>query len=94
MAWIDRLKAGLEKTAILGPLVDAAGLGMPSLLGYALGRPEGRAQYDRKIPMDRTSPLAALMVPGYLGYSVGRTRGYLEADQANTLKALGINQRY
>lgn len=68
--------ANLRKEAILGPLADASNLGMPSGVGYVLGRQEGREMAEAGVPMDKRNLAAALLVPGALGFRYGKTTGY------------------
>lgn len=66
--------AGHNKTAFIGPGIDMANLGIPSGVGYAIGRQEhfgskADAEADLK---DRYNPVAGLLIPGHTGYHFGR----------------------
>lgn len=71
-------EAGITKEAIIGPLADLNGLGVPSLVGYHLGKSQGSAMARAGDPMDERSMAAAMLVPGALGYRYGKTTGYEE----------------
>lgn len=73
---------GIEKTAIVGPLMDVGNFGIPSAIGYAVGKGEGREMAQAGEKMDKQSILGALMVPGALGYRYGKKRGYRQSQIA------------
>ena len=79
-------KASAEKTALIGPAGDLYGLGIPSAIGYAVGRgsaiySKGQAEAQAKKKwMDNL--LAGLLIPGYTGFHFGKrraSRDYLAA---------------
>ena len=72
----DQVGRMMAKTAIVGPLTDLVNLGIPSMIGYHMGKNEGRLMAANKEPMDDRSIAAALLVPGALGYRYGKEKGY------------------
>jgi len=67
-------KKGKEKTAVVGWLTDASNLGIPSGIGYALGRgdrPESRGEARREAERDYNY-LAGAVIPGYTGWHYGK----------------------
>lgn len=74
--------ASVEKEAIIGPLADISNLGIPSAVGYALGREEGRSMARSGEPMDERSMAAALLVPGALGFRAGKKSAYKSQKKA------------
>ncbi len=71
-------EAGQEmaKVAVIGPLIDAGNLGIPSGIGYAMGNEAGRSKAREGKRLGSRNVPAALLVPGALGYRAGKTRGY------------------
>jgi hypothetical protein len=86
----------MEKEALVGPLLEAANLGLPSGLGYMVGadmRPPGEEAAKRRLK-DRYSITKGLFVPGYTGYRAGKreaAREYL-ADSKSRKKEAGIKR--
>lgn len=77
-------KTGSVKEAMVGPILDIGNLGIPSAIGYALGRGEGMEMARSKVPMDPQSLAAALLLPGALGYRYGKASGYRDARDAKS----------
>lgn len=76
-----RAHVEMTKEAILGPTVDALNLGIPSGVGYVMGRDEGRKMALSGDEMDDQSLLAALLMPGALGFRHGKTTAYKQLKQ-------------
>ena len=58
-----------DKLGFIGPIVEAGNIGIPSLLGYALGKsstPDLEKDVDHKYSIPH-----ALLIPGYTGYHYG-----------------------
>jgi hypothetical protein len=76
-----KFSSGLEKIALIGPVAEAAGLGIPSAIGYHVGRAagfrEGKEESDK--PGATRNILGALLVPGYVGYRMGKRHGHAAA---------------
>ncbi len=72
----------MEKTAFLGPLVDIGNLGIPSAVGYVMGREEGRRMKQSGQKMDDPSLAAQLLVPGSIGYRYGKTTAYEDTPKS------------
>lgn len=77
--------SALEKVAVFGPVGELSGLGVPSALGYALGRsmPIGDINEARSVKSFMSAKkgrgkkfardaLGFLIMPGYTGYRAGR----------------------
>lgn len=79
---------GLEKTAIIGPALDLNGLGIPSLVGYQLGKAHGRAEGSKeKNPPSRAGKLLkGALIPGYIGYRYGKGAGHEAAKKGEKKK--------
>lgn len=76
--------AEAEKTAVVGPLLEAVNLGIPSGIGYAIGanktpvnRDEARRQLDSGYSVGK-----GLLVPGYTGYRAGKNSAAREMLRA------------
>jgi hypothetical protein len=76
--------AEAEKTALVGPLVEALNLGIPSGIGYAVGsgktpvsKDEARRQLDSGYSIGK-----GLLVPGYTGYRAGKNSAAREMLRA------------
>lgn len=72
---------GIEKCAFIGPLLDIMNLGIPSGVGYAIGRtdhPRSKEQAEKYL-RSHPSIAAALLMPGYTGYRIGRKSSAREA---------------
>lgn len=70
---------GFVKTAIIGPVIDIGNLGIPSLVGYSLGKSEALASRDKtekNAPSSASKAIKYLMVPGYTGYRRGIAAGH------------------
>lgn len=73
---------GQEKTAIIGPLADLLGLGIPSLVRHSTGHKDGQKAFNegKKLEGNEGGGIGKLLlVPGQLGYSMGFPRGHGEA---------------
>jgi len=73
---------GMGKNAAIGLLLDVGNLGVPSAIGYHMGKSEGRERaVEGKGPGD-FSYLHSLLVPGYLGYHAGKAEGHRSRSEA------------
>jgi hypothetical protein len=70
--------SALRKKAVIGPLVDIAGFGTPSLVGHAIGRQRGKMDQILGDPEPEHKLLKHLLIPGYTGYNIGRQRSKRE----------------
>lgn len=85
----EKMASVKEKTAIIGPAVDVATLGIPSAVGYVAGRNEGRTMAREGIePQNGIVGDAAkfLLLPGATGYMIGKRSGYNEAKASKHKK--------
>ena len=77
---------GFEKKAVLGPAMDVGMAGMPSMLGYQIGKGHGMTTdpnvLEEAEPSKLKKLLAALLVPGYFGYRQGLLSGASAKDKA------------
>jgi len=73
---MDKAEQIFEKQAITGPLLDIAGLGMPSLAGYFIGRNRGKQVGETGKGQSSTVGAVArmLFIPGAMGYEYGKRR--------------------
>ena len=82
----DNFWDGFEKQAILGPAVDIGSLGIPSMIGYQIGK--GHGMHTDQSVLDEAEPGIAgkvgggLFVPGYLGYRLGLKAGRKAQEKA------------
>jgi hypothetical protein len=69
---------GFEKTALVGPLTDLANLGIPSAIGYHIGRGHGKEEGEKEVnpPSTLNKTVKALLIPGYMGYRIGKHHGH------------------
>lgn len=75
-------KTAMLKKAYFGPTVDLGFLGIPSMVGYQIGKSSGREVYQDGGAAPRykaTSVLGQFFVPGATGYHIGRGKGYRNA---------------
>jgi hypothetical protein len=82
----SKSKEGLKKEALVGIGTDAMSLGIPSAIGYMIGKNTGRgmAEDDEKRPSFGIGSAAALaLIPGASGYMIGKRRGYDSKKKAN-----------
>jgi len=83
----------LQKEALIGPMMELSGLGLPSAAGYAIGRtdrPMGREGAKKRLE-EGYSIGKGLLIPGYTGYRAGKrsaAREYLEAEKEKKSSAL------
>lgn len=73
---MDRAKYVFEKTAIIGPFLDVASAGVPSIAGYFIGRNRGKQVAETGKGKSSTIGTVSriLFVPGAIGYEIGKTR--------------------
>lgn len=83
---VDRVRAALaekaikkqeQKLAVIGPMVELSGVGVPSLVGNVLAHntemsEEQARKYPQKIRMSPADIAGLSLVPGYLGWRLGR----------------------
>ena len=71
-------KQGFTKIALVGPALDLANLGIPSLVGYHIGKAQGTAEGKEEVnkPSTLGKLLKGALIPGYIGYRVGKGRGH------------------
>lgn len=79
--------ARFQKTALVGPVLDIANLGIPSAVGYAIGHGKGQRDVENDVPEDKASLLAGAMIPGYIGYRYGKGEGREQATAKKNKKA-------
>ncbi len=75
---------GFKKYALLGPVMDIGWLGLPSVIGYQMGKEEGleMAKHREAAPdYGVDSFLAHLFVPGAFGYQMGKRKAYYRAKR-------------
>lgn len=68
------------KTAVIGPLLDIGSYGVPSGVGYLLGRSKGRIR-ERNNEEYKEHPYESVhqwLVPGAFGYHQGLRAGHLK----------------
>ena len=88
----------LEKKALIGPMVDIGTLGMPSMLGYQLGKNLGMSTEADVLDEDEPGRLKKLLayglIPGYTGYRMGlgtgrEVKGKAERKREEAVQSLG-----
>jgi hypothetical protein len=60
-----------KKEALIGPAADMGALGIPSIIGYGVGRHMGNKTYEKEEEWE-PSMAKTMLIPGYLGYSMGK----------------------
>lgn len=83
---VAREHVELEKQAVIGPMVDIGNLGIPSAIGYHLGKKEGRERARHGEGMGSGSTAAKLLVPGAIGYRMGVKKGYRKTKRREMTK--------
>jgi hypothetical protein len=68
---------GFEKQAVIGPLVEAIGVGTPSALSYHFAKSEASKHHpdDNQGPGPLRKALGYALVPGYTGHRLGTSHG-------------------
>lgn len=87
---VDKLrgkkKKGKEKKAFFGPAMELGSLGIPSGIGYLVGRSQGlsdaRAGLERPTGLRAKDVLGGFLVPGYTGYQIGRRGAMKDYEEA------------
>ena len=71
-----------EKQALIGPLVDLGWIGLPSLVGYQMGRTRGKevAHTGKGESSTLGMLLRSLLVPGAIGYEIGKSNAISDYD--------------
>ena len=72
---IEEIEEKLEKTALIGQIIDGGTLLIPSMIGSHFGAKKGKELYDKgEVP--KSESIAKLMlIPGYMGYRAGMHDG-------------------
>lgn len=81
---------GLKKEALVGIGTDAMSLGIPSAIGYMIGKNTGRsmaADEEDRPKFGLGSAAALALIPGASGYQIGKRRGYDAKKKADKKKA-------
>ena len=69
----------LTKVAVIGPMTDMGLLGLPSIVGYQMGKRRGREMVEGQEEIEPESFAAQMVIPGRFGYRMGIQRGYYDA---------------
>ena len=76
----------LTKTAVIGPSLDISALGIPSLIGYAIGKGVGKKMGEQGEDVEPASLAGHLLIPGAFGYRLGKQRGHYDATKKKDKK--------
>ena len=80
-SWARKEDEELQKTAIIGPILNLGLLGLPGVIGHSMGKSKGKQHYQNsEIPKDE-SVTKGLLIPGYSGYRRGLGDGINESYQ-------------